>query len=436
MSMYRRNIRIDVTPGAEPKVIHVSQYDRNSRTYAAQLYASGAEFTVPEGATVAIIGTKPDGHGFDIPAALEGDTVTFSLHEQMTPVAGRVPCKLTIEKDGAELLTERFILSVDRTALDLDTIKSDSEIRQIAEIQGNFGEIIEAAESIREGVKTAEEAKTAAESASEAAETARKAAEKAAEEASAAKSRIDEADLDGKLEAIATAAAAGVDGVNAARTNAVETVDDKAQEVARMKVNAEAVATQALSKANNLENSFAEVEQKAIALQQAVARVQMLLDQKADDGYADSKGYLHLTSNGDDISDPIGPFATGGGGGGGGGGGSDDNVTFTARNVSGWNAKSIKAKRLLSGHDRVELARRGNGNWQRNAADNCERHSQGHSGSEPGHRHGGRRTLCANGRQQRPAQDLRRVRPQQAVRSDGHSCRHESVIVIRYVAEI
>lgn len=340
--MYRRNIRIDVTPGAEPKVIHVSQYDKNSRTYAAQLYASGAEFTVPEGATVAIIGTKPDGHGFDIPAALEGDTVTFSLHEQMTPVAGRVPCKLTIEKDGAELLTERFILSVDRTALDLDTIKSDSEIRQIAEIQGNFGEIIEAAESIRESAKTAEEAKTAAESASEAAETARKAAEKAAEEASAAKSRIDEADLDGKLEAITAAAAAGVDDVNAARTNAVETVGDKAQEVARMKVNAEAVATQALSKANNLENSFAEVEQKAIALQQAVARVQMLLDQKADDGYADSKGYLHLTSNGDDISDPIGPFATGGGGGGGGGGGSDDNVTFTARNVSGWNAKSIK----------------------------------------------------------------------------------------------
>ena len=35
MSMYTRNIRIDVTPGAEPKVIHVSQYDKNSRTYAA-----------------------------------------------------------------------------------------------------------------------------------------------------------------------------------------------------------------------------------------------------------------------------------------------------------------------------------------------------------------------------------------------------------------
>lgn len=72
MSMYTRNIRIDVTPGAEPKVIHVSQYDKNSRTYAVELYATDAEFTFPTGATVAIIGTKPDGHGFDIPATLDG----------------------------------------------------------------------------------------------------------------------------------------------------------------------------------------------------------------------------------------------------------------------------------------------------------------------------------------------------------------------------
>lgn len=126
MSMYRRNIRIDVTPGAEPKVIHVSQYDRNSRTYAAQLYASGAEFTVPEGATVAIIGTKPDGHGFDIPAALEGDTVTFSLHEQMTPVAGRVPCKLTIER------TEQSSLQKDLSSrwIELRSILTRSRVTQ------------------------------------------------------------------------------------------------------------------------------------------------------------------------------------------------------------------------------------------------------------------------------------------------------------------
>ena len=40
MSMYTKHIKIDVTPGAEPKVIHVSQYDKNSRTYAVELYAT------------------------------------------------------------------------------------------------------------------------------------------------------------------------------------------------------------------------------------------------------------------------------------------------------------------------------------------------------------------------------------------------------------
>lgn len=317
MSMYTRKIKIDVTPGAEPQVIHVSQYDKLSRTFEVELFASNAEFTFPTGATVAVIGTKPDGHGFDIAASLSGETITFSLDEQMTPVAGRVPCKLTLTKNGEELLTERFILSVDRTALDLDTIRSDSKIRQIKETEAEMDEILEAAESIRDSA--------------EAVETVRDAAQK-----------INELDIDAKLAEIQESMEEGAADISRVRDNAVETVEEKAQEVARLKVNAEAVATQALSKANNLENSFAEVEQKAIALQQAVNRVQMLLDQKADDGYADSKGYLHLTSNGDDISDPIGPFATGGGSGGGGGGGSEDNVTFTARNASGWNAKSIK----------------------------------------------------------------------------------------------
>jgi len=342
LSMYTKRIRIDVTPGAEPKVIHVSQYDKNSRTYTAELYATDAEFTFPAGASAAIIGTKPDGHGFDIPATLEGETILFTLDEQMTPIAGRVPCKLTLTKNGEELLTERFILSVDRTAMDLDTIRSDSKIRQVEEIAEDFDEIIAAAQSISGTAETVTAAKAAAEEAQAAAEDAQEAAETAAQAAANAKAQIDAADIDGKLEAIEEAATEGVGAVNSARGNAVETVESKAQEVVQMKSNAEAVATQALSKANNLENAFAEVEQKTIVLQQAVNRVQNLLRQKADDGYADGKGYLYLTSDGDDIAGPIGPFGTGGGGGGGGGGESTDNVEFKARNASGWNALSIK----------------------------------------------------------------------------------------------
>lgn len=340
--MYTKHIKIDVTPGAEPKVIHVSQYDKNSRTYAVELYATDADFTFPAGATVSIIGTKPDGLGFDIAARLEDETIYFGLDPQMTPIAGRVPCKLTLTKNGEELLTEKFILSVDRTAMDLDTMKSDSKIRQVEEIAADFDQIIAAAQSIEGTAETVTAAKTAAEEAQAAAEDAQEAAEKAAQSAERSKAQIDAAGIERKITEIETAAAEGVRGVNAARSNAIETVDDKAQEVARLKVNAEAVATQALAKANNLENAFAEVEQKAIVLQQAVTRMQALMNTKADDGFADSQGYLHLTANGEDISGGIGPFATGGGGGGG-GGGETINAKFDAHNASGWISKSIAA---------------------------------------------------------------------------------------------
>lgn len=339
--MYTKNIRIDVTPGAEPKVIHVSQYDKNSRTFAVELYATDADFTFPTGATVAIIGTKPDGNGFDIAATLEGETILFGLDEQMTPIAGRVPCKLTLTKNGEELLTERFILQVDRTAMDLDTLASDSKIRQVEEIAADFDQIIAAAQAIEGTAETVTTAQAAAEGAQAAAEAAQSAAEDAQAAAEAAEARIAEADIEGKLDEIEAAAAEGVNNVNTARANAVDTVDSKAQQVAQLKVNAEAVATQALAKANNLENAFAEVEQKAIVLQQAVTRMQALMNTKADDGYADGQGYLHLTANGEDISGGIGPFATGGGSGG--GGGETINASFTARNASGWISKSIAA---------------------------------------------------------------------------------------------
>lgn len=162
MSMYTKQIRLDVTPGAGPQVIHVSQYDKNSRTFEVELFATDAEFTFPTGATVAIIGTKPDGHGFDIAASISGERILFGLDEQMTPIAGRVPCKLTLTKSGEELLTERFILSVDRTAMDLDTIRSDSKIRQVEEIAEDFDEIIAAAQSIAGTAETVTAAKQAA----------------------------------------------------------------------------------------------------------------------------------------------------------------------------------------------------------------------------------------------------------------------------------
>ena len=45
---------------------------------------------------------EPDGNGFDYTATLEGNIVTVEITEQMTAVAGRVPCKIEIEKNSTK----------------------------------------------------------------------------------------------------------------------------------------------------------------------------------------------------------------------------------------------------------------------------------------------------------------------------------------------
>lgn len=342
--MYTNQVPIDIVPGGEPPVIHVSQYDAGSRTFNFALFATDGELEIPVGATASIEGTKPDGNGFDIEAAIDGNIVTVTLTEQMAAVAGRVPCKIVVEQGGTTILTETFILKVDRAALDMDTLASESDIRKLYVIRENMQEIIAAAEGIGATAETAQQAAQDAQEAKEAAQAAQQAAENAQEAAEGAKTDIEDINIDGKLEEISAAASEGVSAVNSARENAVGVMESKAQEVAALKTNAEAVATQALTKANNLENDFAEVESKTNILQQAVTRMQLLLSQKADGGFADGQGYLHLTANGDDISGGIGPFAAAGSGSGGGGsGGSTINARFTARNASGWISKTIAA---------------------------------------------------------------------------------------------
>lgn len=146
--MYTQTIAIDVVPGAKPPELHISQYDKGSRTINFMLYASDGSLSIPSGATASINGTKPDGTGFDYVATISGTTITATLTEQMAAVAGKVPTKLIVENNGEKLLTQKILIIVDRAALDKDTIRSDSEIRQIIDVVDRAEEILDAAELI------------------------------------------------------------------------------------------------------------------------------------------------------------------------------------------------------------------------------------------------------------------------------------------------
>ena len=70
-----------------------------------------------------------------------------------------------------------------------------------------------------------------------------------------------------------------------------------------------------------------------------IVQTNLILADKIDGGYADDDGYLYLTSNGEIVAGPIGPFA--GGGSGGGGGGSGNNAVISVANTTGWLSTTI-----------------------------------------------------------------------------------------------
>lgn len=76
----------------------------------------------------------------------------------------------------------------------------------------------------------------------------------------------------------------------------------------------------------------------------AIADISALSGTFAQDGEVTEDGLFYLLNNGQRIAGPFGPFA----GGGGGGGGSGTNAEMNARNVSGWNSKTIAAGSAVS----------------------------------------------------------------------------------------
>lgn len=123
--------------------------------------------------SAALRGTKPDGNGYDvaIPTSdvdTSGTVPTVTFHskdnltwdpdiltpgarhcQQLTAAAGSSPFEVVLyDAAGYEIGTANFTLNIERAPLDLDTLPSDSKIRELYEIDDHIDEIIEAAETI------------------------------------------------------------------------------------------------------------------------------------------------------------------------------------------------------------------------------------------------------------------------------------------------
>lgn len=130
-----------------------------------------------------------------------------------------------------------------------------------------------------------------------------------------------------------------IDDINEVYQDNLDAINSKIQQIIDYTSESDAIANQALAKANNLESEVAETGSAVDNLKQRVTNLQFDVDQRVAGGYVDVSGYLVLTDiNGEQIGDRIGPFA---GGGGGGGGGSSVNAEITATNTTGWISNTI-----------------------------------------------------------------------------------------------
>lgn len=166
--MTSQTFNLDLIPQGVPPIIHVSQYDKG-QTWEIHLHENGIVFPVPANTSAAIQGTKPDNTGFQFPAVITaGDNVVmFTLEQQMTVFSGDIDCELVLVNGDDQVATINFILSVEPTTLDDDTVISETQLPLIEQAAELGAVINNYATQIHTDAETASTAATAATSAAE-----------------------------------------------------------------------------------------------------------------------------------------------------------------------------------------------------------------------------------------------------------------------------
>ena len=131
--MITQKYNLDLVPSGVPVIVHVSQYDSDSRTIQMDIYEDGVAYEIPSTAIVTVRGTKADNTGFEYTCSADGNRASFLVKEQMTIFKGKVPCELRISNNGNIVGTANFILAVEETPMDSTITISETELPLLEE---------------------------------------------------------------------------------------------------------------------------------------------------------------------------------------------------------------------------------------------------------------------------------------------------------------
>ena len=220
-----QNVNVNLTPGGYPKEFHVSQYDVG-RQLVAKVVDSTGDYSIPSGATVVLVGTKPSGFGFTLNGTVSGSTVTFSTTATVTAEYGRIPCEIRITNGSTILGTANCMLVVEMSPHPEGTTDGDGE-QIISEITLLLQRITEQADRADQAVTDATAQANRAES--EANEAAGSASAAASSESNAAASAATAVGAKNDAVAAKTAAEASEQAAAESAAEARETLETYAK---------------------------------------------------------------------------------------------------------------------------------------------------------------------------------------------------------------
>lgn len=123
---------LQYSPRGVAPIINVSQFDVG-RTFKLIVFDGSSAIRLTDGLSVRVDGIKPDGHGFsyDDNISVTNNEYTITTKEQMTVVAGDVRCELRFSKNGYDVGTVNFLLKVEPSPINENTIISDTDLPDI-----------------------------------------------------------------------------------------------------------------------------------------------------------------------------------------------------------------------------------------------------------------------------------------------------------------
>lgn len=137
-------INLQIAPSNVMPKIYASQFDIG-REIEIILYDGASAYMPPVGTDIRFEGKKPDGNGFSYACTYTGNVVTVVTTDQMTVLAGEIPCELRLIKNNDNIGTLNFILAVEKSPIDGDTDISDTDIPAIIALATEQMERAEAA---------------------------------------------------------------------------------------------------------------------------------------------------------------------------------------------------------------------------------------------------------------------------------------------------